>query len=216
MQRRRDETGEGDHLDVTLWESTAALAIEPWMEFVFRGTQPERMGNRDPWMAPHGCFPCAGDDEWVSIACADDDEWSALAAQIEPALSDDPRFRRLDDRKANEDEMEALVASWTAERNRWRITEQLQEVGVAAFPTFTAKDIVEDPHLNERGVIERLDHPAIGVREHIGIPWRLSRRPNGVRAPAPCLGADTDALLADVLGYSETQIAELHDAGVLV
>ena len=213
---RRDETGEGDHLDVTLWESTAALAIEPWMEFVFSGTQPERMGNRDPWMAPHGCFPCTGDDEWVSIACAADDEWSALAAQIDPALSDDPRFRSLNDRKTHEDELEALVSAWTAERDRWRITEQLQEIGVAAFPTLTAKDIVEDPHLNERGVIERLDHPAIGVREHIGIPWRLSRRPNGVRAPAPCLGADTDALLADVLGYGEAQIAELNAAGVLV
>ena len=66
---RRDETGVGEHLDVTLWEATAALNLDGWMEYALRGTQAERIGNRDPWMAPHGCFPAAGDDQWVTIAC---------------------------------------------------------------------------------------------------------------------------------------------------
>ena len=91
----RDATGEGSHLDVSLWEATAVLTVEAWMQFAFDGTQPAPDGNRDPTMAPHGCFPCRGDDAWVAIACADDDSWSALAEVIDPALSADDRFGTL-------------------------------------------------------------------------------------------------------------------------
>ena len=211
----REQTGVGDHLDISLWESTGVLAIEAWMQYAFDGTQPERMGNRDPWMAPHGCFACRGEDEWVSIACADDAQWSKLAAFIDPALGDDARFLTLEARRRNEDALEEIVAKWTAEQDRWEVTWLLQAQGVAAFPSFTTEDIVRDPHLNSRGFIERLEHPEVGRRAHVGIPWRLDRRPNGVRTPAPCLGADTDTLLTEVLGYDPARIKELRDGGVL-
>jgi crotonobetainyl-CoA:carnitine CoA-transferase CaiB-like acyl-CoA transferase len=173
------------------------------------------MGNRDPHMAPHGCYACRGEDEWVSIACADDAQWAKFASIIDPSLVDDERFQTLAGRKSNEDTLEEIVSAWTGTRDRWEITRELQAIGVAAFPSFTCKDIVEDPHLNERGFIERLEHPEVGRRAHAGIPWRLQRRPNGVRMPAPCLGADTDKLLADVLGYDEKKITALHELGVL-
>ena len=86
---------------------------------------------------------------------------------------------------------------------------------MAAFPSFTTEDIVRDPHLNSRGFVERLEHPEVGRRAHVGIPWRLDRRPNGVRTPAPCLGADTGTLLAEILGYDAARIKELRDGGVL-
>ena len=212
---QRERTGVGDHLDISLWEATGVLALEAWMQYAFDGTQPERMGNRDPWMAPHGCFACRGDDEWVSIACTGDPEWLKLAALIDPALADDDRFLTLETRKRNEDALEEIVSRWTAGKDRWEVTWLLQAQGVAAFPSFTTEDIVQDPHLNSRGFIERLDHPEVGRRAHVGIPWLHDRRPNGVRAPAPCLGADTDTLLAEVLGYGAAKIKELRDSGVL-
>ncbi|MCY3821093.1 MAG: CoA transferase [Gammaproteobacteria bacterium] len=212
---QRERTGVGDHLDISLWEATGVLAIEAWMQYAFDGTQPERMGNRDPWMAPHGCFACRGEDEWVSIACAGDAQWSDLATLIDSALVDDDRFLTLEARKRNEDALEEIVSRWTARKDRWEVTWLLQAQGVAAFPSFTTEDIVQDPHLNSRGFIERLDHPEVGRRAHVGIPWRHDRRPNGVRAPAPCLGADTDTLLSDVLGYDAARIKELRDGGVL-
>ena len=212
---RRDETGEGDHLDITLFEASAVCGLEAWMQYALNGTQPERIGNRDPWMAPHGCFPCRGEDQWVAIACTSDDEWARLAALIDPALVDDPRFASLVDRKANEDALEDVVAAWTREQDRWQATSVLQSLGIAAFPTYTCKDIVEDVHMNARGFIERLPHPEVGTRAHTGIPWRLSRRPNGVRSPAPCLGADTEDALREVLGYDDAKIAALRAADVL-
>ncbi|MYD99530.1 MAG: CoA transferase [Gammaproteobacteria bacterium] len=212
---RLEATGAGDHLDVTLFESSAAYGMEAWMEYAFNGSQPERNGNRDPYMAPHGCFPCAGEDAWVAIACAGDDEWRTLAALIEPGLADDPRFESLESRKANEGALEEIVAGWTTDRDRWQVATMLQSSGVAAFPTFTCEDIVDDPHLNARGYIEHLPHPVVGTKAHTGIPWRLARRPNGVRCPAPCLGADTDDTLRNILGYDAARIAALRAADVL-
>ncbi len=212
---RRDETGVGDHLDVSLFEASAAYGVEAWMQYALNGTQPERIGNRDAHMAPHGCFPCRGEDDWVAIACASGDEWRTLAALIDPTLVDDKRFESLSARKANEDALEEAVASWTRTRDRWQITALLQSAGIAAFPTFTCKDIVEDPHLNARGYIERLPHPETGSRAHAGIPWRLTRRPNGVRFAAPCLGADTEDVLRDILGYDDDKIAALRAVDVL-
>ena len=212
---RRDQTGSGDHLDISLLESSAVFGVEAWMQYAFNGTQPERSGNRDPWMAPHGCFPCLGDDEWVALACEGDAEWRVFADMIQSELAADARFASLASRKENEDELEDIVAAWTGDRDRWQVTSQLQAAGIAAFPTFTSRDIVEDPHLNARGTIERLPHVRVGARPHTGVPWRFSRRDNGVRFPAPCLGADTEALLAEVLGYDDEKIAELRASKVL-
>ncbi len=211
----RYRTGKGDHLDISMWEATAALSIEAWMDYQFNGTQPERAGNRDPQMAPHGVFQCAGDDNWVSIACATDVQWQALANCIDMALARDKRFLTLELRKQHETDLEALVSDWCLSRDRWEITQELQAHGIATMPTLTTADIVNDSHLNQRQFIERLDHPEVGVRAHAGIPWRLRNRPNGVARPAPCLGADSHDVLEDVLGYSPERISQLQATGVL-
>ena len=209
---RREQTGVGEHLDVTLWEATAALNLDGWMEYALCGTQAERIGNRDPWMAPHGCFPAAGDDEWVTIACTD--QGFAKLAEIVPGLKDE-RFASLASRKQHEDDLESVVSAWTSQLDRWYVTGLLQAQGIAAFPSFTAKDIIEDPHLNARGFVERLEHPEVGARAHTGIPWRFAERPNGVRMPAPQLGGHTDEVLRDLLGLSDAEIDDLRERGVL-
>lgn len=212
----RERTGEGQHIDLSLWEPMAALVAEGWMEFAMNGTQPERMGNRHPQMAPHGCFRCAGDECWLTVACGSDAEWRSVCAVMgRPELAADPRFADLAARKRNEDELERLIGAWTRERDRWDVTRDLQAAGVAAFPSLSSRDLVEDPHLAQRGFFERLPHPEVGARTHAGIPWRLSEGRNGVRAPAPLLGADTDSVLGELLGYSPARIAKLRESQVL-
>jgi crotonobetainyl-CoA:carnitine CoA-transferase CaiB-like acyl-CoA transferase len=212
----RKRTGKGQYIDVSLWESMAALVPEGWMEYVMNGVEPPRRGNRDPWMSPHNCFRCAGEDEWVSIACSSDEEWRALCLTLgQPQLAADARFRTGQDRKTNEDELERLLTAWTSQHDRWEVTRALQGAGVAAFPSLSSKDLVEDPHLNQRGFFARLEHPEVGVRTHTGIPWILTNAPNGVRAPAPLLGQDTDQVMRDVLGYADEEIARLKEQKVL-
>jgi len=212
---KRERSGQGCHLDVSLWEATAAFSIEAWMGFAMNGEEPVRQGNRDPLMAPHGCFPARGEDTWISIACASDEQWRALCEIVAPDLADDERFRRLEGRKQHEDALAAELSASTRNCDRWELTRALQDRGVAAFPSMTTADIATDPHLEARGFLERLPHPEVGARVHAGIPYRLRRRPNGVRAPAPRLGADTETVLAEVLGYSATDIQALRHTKVL-
>lgn len=212
----RHRTGQGQYIDISLWEAVAALMPEGWMEYVMNGAQPPRQGNRDPLMAPHNCFRCAGEDEWVTIACGTETEWSALCQAIgQPQLAEDPRFRTRADRKAHEDELDQILTTWTVSCDKWAVTRTLQAVGVAAFPSMNTKDLVEDQHLNAREFFTRLPHPEIGVYTNIGIPWRLEHSSNGVKKPAPLLGQDTDQIMRDVLGYAEERIARLKGEQVL-
>ena len=83
----RQRTGQGQYIDVSLLEAMAALVPEGWMDYVMNGTQPPRRGNRDPWMSPHNCFRCAGEDEWVSIACGTDEEWQAFMDDVQQTVN---------------------------------------------------------------------------------------------------------------------------------
>ncbi len=210
----RRRTGEGQFIDTSMWEATTACTPEGWMEWVLRGTQPDRMGNLDPLWSPHNLYRCAGNDDWVAICCVDESEWAALAAitGIDPA---DERFATAADRKANEAELDKLIGAWTRERDQWDVTELLQAAGVPAFPSLSSRSLEVNPHLVERGLIERLDHPVVGQMSHVGIPWLLTDGTNGVRAPAPTLGQHTHEVLTGVLGLSPDEIAALEAAGAL-
>ena len=212
----RKRTGCGQYIDVALWSAATVLAAEGWMEYAMNGTEPPRQGNRDVWMAPHNCFRCRGADAWVAIACGSEEEWQALCRVMDqPQLVADPRFRTARDRKAHEDELEQLITAWTIQHDRWEITQRLQAVGVAAFPSMSSKDLVEDAQLNGRGFFARLPHPEVGVQTHTGIPWILTNAPNGVRSPAPLLGQHTNEVLRDVLGCTDGDIVRLREQEVL-
>ncbi len=214
VARRR--TGEGQRIDVALWDAMAHLSPEAWMEHAMNGAQRPRDGNRDRQLSPHDCFRCAGEDAWVAIACATDAEFAALCGVLGlPARASDPRFATAAARKQNEDELSAWLTAWTRARDRFEIAHLLQAAGVPAYPSMSTKDLSEDPQLEARGFFARLPHPEVGVRTHAGIPWLLAASPNGVRAAAPLLGADTDAVLRGLLGLDAAEIERLRQSGAL-
>ncbi|HKA53352.1 MAG TPA: CoA transferase [Candidatus Binatia bacterium] len=212
----RARTGKGQYIDLSQWETSTAMVAEGLLDYGMNRTQPERDGNRDPHMAPHGVFRCAGHDQWVSLAARSDEEWQRLCTVIgQPALAADPRFSTLSARKQNEDALDALVAAWTLTRTPAEVTQQLQAAGIPAAPAMSNKDLATDPHLNSRPIFVYHEHPEVGVQQHIGIPWQMSKTPLSVRHPAPTLGQDTDYVLRDILGYSEEEVAGLRDRQVL-
>jgi crotonobetainyl-CoA:carnitine CoA-transferase CaiB-like acyl-CoA transferase len=213
----RARTGQGQFIDLSQWETSIAVLPEAVLEQTMRGRQPPRDGNRDPHMAPCGIFRAAGDDRWIALAVEDDAAWGRLATLLgRPELAEDPRFATLVARKRHEDELEAIVSAWTAERTPEEATALLQAAGIPAFTAATNRDLAEDPHLAARGFLVALEHPAVGVRTHLGIPWRMTVHDCRVRTPAPCLGQHTDAVLRDVCGYDDAAIARLRAAQVLV
>jgi len=206
----RERTGKGQYIDMSQQESTMAVLGEGFMEYAMSGAQPPRNGNRVAHMAPHGVFMAAGEDRWLGIACANDDEWRALCQVMErPELAEDARFRTLADRKANEDDLDAEIMSWTLMQDPLEATERLQAAGVAASPPLMNRELAEDPHLAARSFFVENDHPEVGVRQHAGIPWRMSETPCEIRRAAPVLGQDNDYVFGELLGMSSEQIADL-------
>jgi benzylsuccinate CoA-transferase BbsF subunit len=223
----REMTGEGQYMDMSQWECAMAVLPEGIMEYTMNGREPERIGNRDPFMAPHGIFRCKDRpeqvlgtitiDQFVAIAAADDAAWMRLAAAIgRPELGSDPKFATLAARKANEDELESIIEGWSVRQSAPQAARILQDGGVAAFVVADNKYLSEeDEHLRERGYFVNLKHPVVGVKQHCGIPWKMSETPVSVRAPAPLLGQHTDEVLSEVLGLSAAEIAKLRDSGAL-
>lgn len=111
--------------------------------------------------------------------------------------------------------LDEILTQWTSTRDRWETTRALQQAGVAAYPPLSNKDLAENEHLRERGFLVALEHPEVGKRIHAGVPWTMSVTPTHVRAPGPLRGADTDAVLGELLGYSRAEIDRLRADGVL-
>src|SRR3990170_467787 len=212
----RERTGKGQYIDMSQWESTMALLGEGLMDYAMNGTQPPRSGSRDPWMAPHGIFRCDGEDQWLSIACGSDGEWRGGGGPGgRPGLADDPRFRTLADRKANEDALEVIVEEWTSTQEPMAATELLQAAGVGAFPPMVNYMLDADPHLAERGFWVEKEHPEVGAVRHAGIPWRMSETPCEVWRASPTLGQDNEYVFGELLGMSGEQIADLAERGII-
>ncbi len=203
-------TGRGVHIDLSQVEA-AQYSLSPWLlDYAVNDRFLENMGNRSPRTAPHGAFPCRGDDRWVALATWSDDEWARLAKIIE---LDDPSLASLDVRMERVDEVEALVSAWTSERTREEVSERLQAEGIEAVPVQDWQDLIDDPQLAERGHFERLDHAVVGEcwAQHNG--FRLSDAPAHYSRPAPTLGEHTDEVLGGILGLSPEQIAGFKESG---
>lgn len=213
----RQKTGEGQYIDLSQREACAMLLPEGLMDFVMNGEQPPRNGNRDPYMAPHGVFRSKGEDRWVSIAVRTDDEWRKLCTVMgKPELASAPRFATLAARKENEDALEEIVTAWTRERSAEEATQQLQQAGIPSYPSLDGRDMLANPQAEARGFFVELPHPEVGVRRHLGIPWKMSHTPCEIRRPAPLLGQDTDYVLEQVLGLRGEEIVSLREKEVLV
>ncbi|HEY2105418.1 MAG TPA: CoA transferase [Candidatus Binataceae bacterium] len=222
----REMTGEGQYMDMSQWECAMGVLPEGIMEYTMNGREPERIGNRDPMMAPHGIFRCkdrtekvlgVSVDQFVAIAAADDSVWKRLAAAIgRPELADDPRFATLTARKANEDQLESMLEDWSVRQTAPHAAQMLQDAGIAAFVVADNKYLSEeDEHLKARDYFVNLTHPVVGVKQHCGIPWKMSETPGTVRAAAPLLGQHSEEVLSQVLGLSESEIATLRASGAL-
>jgi crotonobetainyl-CoA:carnitine CoA-transferase CaiB-like acyl-CoA transferase len=213
LYRRR--TGRGRWVEVAQRESMTSLIGEFIVGFSMNGRQPPLLGNRHRSMAPHGCYPCAGEDHWLAIAVASDAEFAALSRVMgRPELAADPRFADVVSRYRHQDELDEVISAWTRGRPPQEAALALQEAGVAASPAASVADLMADPHLRERGFFEKTAHAEAGVREMDGVPWRLSLTPAHVRLNGPCFGEHNDYVFRHLLGLSTEEVAELESQGV--
>ncbi|MCI0822667.1 MAG: CoA transferase [Chloroflexi bacterium] len=212
---RRRRTGQGLFIDLSQLESSIMTIGEHLLGFQMNGRNPGNRGNRHPVYAPHGVYRCAGDDQWVTIAVSSDAEWQSLCQGMgRPELAADARFADLLARRKHQDEIDEIISEWTQDRDSTEVMNDLQSRGVAATPVLKGEGIFNDPHVQERGLLELVDHPAIGPYFMPGISWKMSETPGTVRWPAPTLGEHNSRIYGDLLGMSETAVADLVADGV--
>jgi benzylsuccinate CoA-transferase BbsF subunit len=211
---RRRRTGQGGYIELAQLESTANV-IGPALIAAAAGHPVERAGNDDPLAAPHGVYPCAGEDRWCAIAVTGDAQWSALVRVLgSPGWA--AAFATPDARRAGRDRLDALLASLTRDWKGPDLADALTAAGVPAAPVQNAADLLErDPQLAARGHAVRLDHPVMGESVYSGIPYRLSRTPGRLRSPAPLLGADTHDVCTRLLGLDEADYRRLSGTGAI-
>ncbi len=212
----RSKTGQGQYIDLSMTEVMAAFLPEPIMHYTMNGTVQAPQGNRDSTMAPHGCYRCRGDDEWVAIAVSNDDEWRAFCdATGNPEWTEDERFHDGLNRLKNQEQLDSLIQEWTENHDHYEVTEILQKAGVMAGPSFKVEEVVQDRHLGQRGFFVDIDHPGIGAVRLAGLPWKLSDVPPGYYQHAPLLGEHNDYVFKTLLNMSEEEIARLQEEQVI-
>ncbi len=205
----RARTGKGQHIDLSSTEAVSALIGHIFMDYSMNGRVQTRAGNRDHLMAPHNCYPCLGDNKWVTIAVACDEEWDTLRRVVGDSRLEDERFVDAASRWQNQEALDQLIGEWTSSRSQEEVTQALQHVGVAAMPVLDGPALVRDPHLRARGVLQSLDHPAIGEKLTVSPPWRFSRTPAQIDRPGPLLGGHNQYVLGELLGMPSEEIERL-------
>jgi benzylsuccinate CoA-transferase BbsF subunit len=211
----RNRTGKGQYIDASMLELCIHQNTPAILDWELNGHLQTRSGNRIEYAAPHGVFPCIGDDRWCAIAVFTDDEWKGFCAVLgSPRWSMEERFATLEARKENEDELEALVAEWTGRQTAEDVMGMLQAAGVPAGVVQSMEDVVDrDPHLKAREFLIPLKHPVIGVFGHPNPPFKLTRTPPRIRT-SPCLGQHNECICTGVLGMSDEEFVELVQQGV--
>jgi crotonobetainyl-CoA:carnitine CoA-transferase CaiB-like acyl-CoA transferase len=208
-------TGEGQHIDLALFDVQAAMLANQASNFFVSGKVPRRTGNRQPNLAPYETFPAA--DQPIVVAVGNDGQFRALCRALgQEALAGDPRFQTNALRVEHRLELAAAIAAITATRPARHWVEALEAAGVACGPINTIDQVFEEPQARARAltVEQRREDLAAPVRS-VASPIRLSETPVAYRSAPPALGADTEAVLQEKLGLSAARVAELRRGGVL-
>ena len=218
----RARSGRGMWIDLAMYQAGVAFVGEGLLDFTYNGRRTRRMGNRHEFMAPHGCYPCKGRDEWVTLAVRDDAEWESFCRvleQVEEFQSvRQEKFAAPLGRLQHQDELDKIVSLWTSAQGQYDVMETLQAAGIPAGPVLSARGLLADPHFRARGFFEHVEHSAatgLGGREYIGRGWKLSRNNLAIEGPAPLLGEHNQHVLREVLGLSTSEIDTLYEEGLI-
>ena len=213
---QREETGEGQYIDLSQYENGAQFVAPALLHHDVNNEVMGRVGNKAAGAAPHGAYPCRGDDEWCVISVHDDDEWRAFCeATGSPTLAEDPEFATHRARKAREDDLDAAVAEWTRSFTAEEVVQRLQSAGVHAAKVNTMADLYDDPQLAARNTWWEIEHSEVGEHEYESPPFRLSETTAEPGLPDPCLGEHNEEFFRAVYGMDEGRFTRLVDDEVI-
>jgi crotonobetainyl-CoA:carnitine CoA-transferase CaiB-like acyl-CoA transferase len=220
----RRRTGRGQYIELSQAEASMHFLTPVLLDFTANDFVQIPQGNRDRHFAPHGVYPCGGEDSWIAIACTTEEQWHALCKLIdgserpsagEESLALDSRFASVAQRLNNQDALNDVIGNWTRLFDASRLEATLQSRGVAASKAGSSDDMSCDPQLAWRKHFVEVDDSKLGKSVVERFSYILSRTPGRIARSAPALGADTDYVLENILGYNRARIEELRASSVL-
>ena len=195
--RAVDRDGSGQQVDVSLLEAGVSLAVWEAGSWFATGVAGRPLGTAHQAQAPYQAVRCA--DGWVTLGAITPKTWAGLCAALElPGLHADPRYGELSSRHAHRVELVAAIEEVTSTRTSADLVAALEAAGVPCAPIAGYGEVFTDPHLVERGFFWDAEHPDLGPVRQLGSPMRLSRTPTRRDGAGPVMGADTQAVLAEI------------------
>ena len=211
----RASTGEGQIVDSAIYEAVLALMESTIPEWMLAGVERQRTGSVLPGVAPSNVYP-TGDGKDILIAANRDTVFIRLCDVMEqPELKTDPRFATHDARGRNMDELDRMIAKWTASSCSEDILKILHQGGVPAGRIYTAEDMVADPHFAARNAIVKLTHDVLGEFPMQNVAPRLSATPGRVRSLGPVLGQHNAEVFGRLLQMDSATLTRLSSEGVI-
>ena len=212
--RHRRRTGEGQLLELATAENFIPFVSDAIMDYSMNRRVQGPLGNRHRWMAPHGCYPCRGDDSWLAIAVSNARQWPGLCrAMGEPAWCMEERLRDGPARWRHQDDLDERIAAWTRDEDSTELMLRLQREGVPAGRVADERQVLTDPHLRARGFFETLEHVEAGTYDYPGTMWRVDGRRNPLHRPPPLLGEHNEYVYKELLGVTDQEYRRLEAEG---
>jgi formyl-CoA transferase len=210
----RLRTGEGQHVDTSLLEAGIALSVWEAAQYLAGGVIPEPLGSAHRLFAPYQAIRCA--DGYITLGAANQRTWERLTAALgRPELAGRPEYREMPSRVRHRDTLAREIEEVTTRQTRAHWLEVLTEAGVPCGPIFDYAEVFADPHVQERGMVQSMEHPSAGRVRVLGPAAKLSRTPARLSRPSPLHGQHTAEVLREA-GYAEAEIRDLAERGVVV
>ena len=211
----RTLTGEGQHLDIALFDSQLGWLANVASNYLISGKLPKRHGNAHANIVPYQSFQAS--DGWFAIAVGNDRQFVRLCELLgKPELAANEKFATNSARVQNREEIIALLASIFKMASVAEWLEKLDKAEIPCGPINNFEQVFSMPQVKEREMLVQMEHPTIGALPLVGSPLKMSATPVEYRIPPPLMGEHTDDILMDVLGYSNEKVKELRNRGCVI
>ena len=212
----RERTGRGERIDISMQDCGFSMIMDEALDLLVARGIPTRQGNKNPRAVPWSIFPTK--DGNIAICAYTNDQWKVFlgAIQREDCLKD-PRFKNLEDRLLNAVEVEAVVTEWSQNLSSQEAMRILREKKIPCDPVLEVKEVLDDPQLKSRGMIQELLHPLgapTGVKA-AGFPIRFAELPAEYPGPAPMLGQHNQEIYTGLLSFSREEMEQLEKEGII-
>jgi crotonobetainyl-CoA:carnitine CoA-transferase CaiB-like acyl-CoA transferase len=210
-------TGEGQYVDISGREAAICHIGDIVMDYVINKRDRMRIGNKHLRYAPHGCYRCSGDDNWVAIGIETENQWKRFVRAIGKPELRNKAFASMQKRLDHQSELDDIIEEWTGRRNKFAIMETLQKMRIPVGAVLNMKEVNLNVHLKKRGFYQLIDHgEGIGKRP---IPTQIPAKFHGFKKSvlkrAPRFGEDTEYILGSVLGISRQDLARLEEEKII-